>query len=125
MAHLANVTMDVTEWHDDIVFLHKVKRGAAEGSYGIQVAKLAGMPGRVVKRASEVLALLEKNERRGSAGKKTLADLPLFAAASEAAEAPASRGPSAVETELDRLEPDTLTPRQALEALYRLKGLRG
>jgi DNA mismatch repair protein MutS len=125
MAHLANVTMDVTEWHDDIVFLHKVKRGAAEGSYGIQVAKLAGMPRHVVKRASEVLALLERNERRGGAGKKTLADLPLFAAASEGAEAPAPRGPSPIEAELDKLQPDTLTPRQALEALYRLKGLRG
>jgi len=125
MAHIANVTMDVKEWHDEIVFLHKVKRGAAEGSYGIQVAKLAGMPGRVVKRAGEVLALLEKNDRRGGTGKKSLAELPLFAAAGGGGDdAVKPRGPSALEAELDQLQPDTLTPRQALEALYRLKGLR-
>ncbi len=124
LPHIANVTMEVTEWHDDIVFLHKVKRGAAEGSYGIQVAKLAGMPGRVVKRAGEVLALLEKNDRRGGAGRKALADLPLFAAMAPVEDTVASRKPSAIDAELDNLQPDALTPRQALEALYRLKQLR-
>ena len=124
MAHIANVTMDVTEWHDDIVFLHKVKRGAAQGSYGIQVAKLAGMPGRVVKRAGEVLALLEKNDRRGGGGRKPLAELPLFAAMVQADDTPARVKASEVELELDKLQPDTLTPRQALDALYLLKQLR-
>lgn len=123
MAHIANVTMDVTEWHDEIVFLHKVKRGAAEGSYGIQVAKLAGMPGRVVTRAGEVLALLEKNDRRGG-GRKPLSDLPLFAAMVPRGDTAESARPSAVDLELDKLQPDTLTPRQALDALYALKQLR-
>ena len=62
LAGVANVTMDVREWHDEIVFLHKVKPGAADRSYGIQVAKLAGLPEPVVGRAREVLALLEKTE---------------------------------------------------------------
>ena len=124
MARIANVTMDVTEWHDEIVFLHKVKRGAAAGSYGIQVAKLAGMPGRVVKRAGEVLALLEKNDRRGGGGRKPLAELPLFAAMVQADDTPARVKASDVELELDKLQPDTLTPRQALDALYALKQLR-
>ncbi len=123
MTHIANVTMDVTEWHDEIVFLHKVKRGAAEGSYGIQVAKLAGMPGRVVKRAGEVLALLEKNDRRGG-DRKPLADLPLFAAMVQADDTSRRVKTSDVELELDKLQPDTLTPRQALDALYILKQLR-
>ena len=124
LPHIANVTMDVTEWQDDIVFLHKVKPGAAQGSYGIQVAKLAGMPSPVVRRANEVLATLEKNERRGGGGRKPLADLPLFAAM-EPREDTGPRGKlSAVELELDKLQPDTLTPRQALDALYRLKQVR-
>ncbi|MCK9912934.1 hypothetical protein MXD81_27515, partial [Microbacteriaceae bacterium K1510] len=64
---VANVTIDVREWHDEIVFLHKVKPGAADRSYGIQVAKLAGLPAAVVGRAREVLALLEKTESRKNA----------------------------------------------------------
>ena len=121
---VGNVTMDVKEWHDEIVFLHKVRRGAADRSYGIQVAKLAGLPARVVKRASEVLALLEKTDRRGVGGRKPLADLPLFAAMAPAEATPPDGVPSPVELELDKMEPDTLTPRQALEALYALKQLR-
>ena len=62
LADVANVTMDVREWHDEIVFLHKVKPGAADRSYGIQVAKLAGLPAPVLGRAREVLALLEKSD---------------------------------------------------------------
>lgn len=123
MDHIANVTMDVTDWQDEIVFLHKVKRGAADRSYGIQVAKLAGMPQPVVARSSEVLALLEKNDRRRG-GNKALTELPLFATLSERKAPGEKAGPSPVELELDKLEPDTLTPRQALDALYSLKQLR-
>src|SRR5262249_1107866 len=79
-AEVANVTREVREWRDDIVFLHKVKAGAADRSYGIQVARLAGLPKTVTARASEVLALLEKHERRaGAAREPLLEDLPLFA----------------------------------------------
>ncbi|HRY05836.1 MAG TPA: DNA mismatch repair protein MutS, partial [Hyphomicrobiaceae bacterium] len=100
LAHVANVTVDVKEWHDEIVFLHKVRKGAADRSYGIQVAKLAGLPRRVVERASEVLRQLEKSDaRRG--GIEALDDLPLFAAARPTNPLAAERGPSPIEAALD------------------------
>ncbi len=76
---VSNVTMDVREWHDEIVFLHKVRPGAADRSYGIQVAKLAGLPASVVARAREVLAILEKSSNKKSARTEALDELPLFA----------------------------------------------
>jgi DNA mismatch repair protein MutS len=120
---VANVTMDVREWHDEIVFLHKVKPGAADRSYGIQVAKLAGLPGAVLGRAREVLTLLEKSDGRKSARNDTLDELPLFAV-TRAQVPPGPSGPSAVDKAVDELNPDDMTPRSALDALYRLKSLR-
>jgi DNA mismatch repair protein MutS len=125
LADVSNATIDVKEWQDRIVFLHKVKPGAADRSYGIQVAKLAGLPAAVLGRATEVLALLEKAEARKPRGASlggSLDDLPLFAAARPRS-APVASGPSPLETALAAIEPDNLTPRQALDALYRLKGL--
>ena len=81
LPQVANVTMDVREWRDEIVFLHKVKTGAADRSYGIQVAKLAGLPKPVTKRAAEVLALLEKSDGKAGDRAALLNELPLFAAA--------------------------------------------
>jgi len=110
----ASVTMKVKEWNDSIVFLHEVTAGAADRSYGIHVAKLAGLPAAVVTRAEAVLAALEE----GREGHKPLAridELPLFGAA-----APDSKK-SEVEELLRGIEPDALTPKQALEALYELK----
>jgi len=119
---VANVTMDVTEWRDTIVFLHKVKAGAADRSYGIQVAKLAGLPHDVVVRAREVLDRLEKADRRPRGGDDGLEDLPLFSAAR-----PKSglneRAPSAVEKMLRAMHPDELSPKAALEKIYELKAL--
>jgi DNA mismatch repair protein MutS len=117
---VACVTAQVKEWKGGIVFLHSIAPGAAERSYGIQVAKLAGLPASVVARAQAILASLEKS---GRAGKKlSLADdMPLFADLLSAPPAPPAE-PSAVELELKSLDLDSLTPRQALEALYRLKG---
>ena len=111
---MAAYTMKVREWNDSIVFLHEVMAGAADRSYGIHVAKLAGLPAAVVARAEEVLRALEE----GREGHKPLAridDLPLFGAS-----APAVKG-SAVEDALKSIEPDALTPKQALEVLYDLK----
>ncbi len=88
---VANVTIDVREWHDEIVFLHKVKPGAADRSYGIQVAKLAGLPAAVVARAREVLGVLEKTDSRKNAGKGGLDELPLFAVSRTVTAAPAAR----------------------------------
>jgi len=123
LASLATVTMDVKEWQDDIVFLHKIRPGAADRSYGIQVAKLAGLPSAVVKRAREVLARLEKADRRTQNASGSLAELPLFA--HEAQEVAAAHNSSSeLELALDKINPDELSPRAALEALYALKALR-
>jgi DNA mismatch repair protein MutS len=124
LSEISNVTMDVKEWQDEIVFLHKVKPGAANRSYGIQVAKLAGVPSPVIARAGEVLRLLEASDGK-TRGAAALEDLPLFAAARPAAFVPAAVTPSEVETALAAINPDELTPRAALDALYRLRALLG
>lgn len=128
LSSVANVTMDVKEWRDEIVFLHRVKSGAADRSYGIQVAKLAGLPHPVIARAREVLAVLEKTDRKRGAETEALEDLPLFAAARPqsfgAGTETEPSGPAPLEAALDALNPDELTPRAALDAIYRLKMLR-
>jgi DNA mismatch repair protein MutS len=122
LSQVANVTMDVREWRDEIVFLHKVKPGAADRSYGIQVAKLAGLPKAVTRRAAEVLALLEKADRKQSQGESLLDGLPLFAPRPKSDRSHESdRSP--LESALAELRPDELTPKAALEAIYRLKEL--
>lgn len=119
LGDIANVTVRVKEWKGGIVFLHEVLQGAADRSYGIQVAKLAGLPDDVLKRAQEVLKQLET----GDSGRRTkiaLDDLPLFASA------PASCSGSQASVVEDRLRManvDELTPRAALDLLYELKGL--
>lgn len=119
LERLSNVTMRVAEWKGDVVFLHEVAAGAADRSYGIQVAKLAGLPSRVVDRARFILTELEGAERAKPRG-QLIDDLPLFAALSQ----PRVPDPEPALDELDGLDPDALTPRAALEALYRLKALR-
>ncbi len=123
LPQVGNVTMDVREWREEIVFLHKVKSGAADRSYGIQVAKLAGLPKPVTARAAEVLTLLEKADRKAPDGEALLSDLPLFAAARPKSQVPGDAGPSPLEAALAAVNPDELTPKAALEALYRLKEL--
>jgi DNA mismatch repair protein MutS len=113
--HVCNLSMRAKEWNGDLVFLHEAAPGAADRSYGVQVAKLAGVPGPVVTRAREVLERLEKEERSPA----RLDELPLFAAARPAMAAE----PSAAERALGAVDPDALSPREALETLYRLKGL--
>ncbi len=125
LADVANATIDVKEWQDDIVFLYKVRGGAADRSYGIQVAKLAGLPRAVIARATEVLSVLEKTDGQNKAKGGGLDDLPLFAAARPKSMGSGAAEPSPVDTALDGIQPDDLTPRAALEALYRLKALRG
>jgi DNA mismatch repair protein MutS len=122
LANIANVTMDVREWRDEIVFLHKVKAGAADRSYGIQVATLAGLPKAVTKRAGEVLATLETTDRRTAGGPATLTELPLFAASADR-QLPEPAQVARVEKALAEINPDELTPRAALEVLYKLKEL--
>jgi DNA mismatch repair protein MutS len=124
LPRLHNATMRVKEWQGDVVFLHEVVAGAADRSYGIAVAKLAGLPASVIERAKVVLAQIEA-EDRVSPARRLIDDLPLFASA---------RPVSAVQTDsaqdsavialveaLGALNPDDMSPRDALEALYALK----
>jgi len=114
LAHVGNLSMRAREWNGDLVFLHEARPGAADRSYGVQVARLAGVPAAVVARAREVLDRLEGEK----AAAVSLDDLPLFAMA----ETPPPRS-SAVEDALQAIEPDELSPREALETLYRLKAI--
>jgi DNA mismatch repair protein MutS len=118
-----NATVTVKEWDGDVIFLHEVKRGAADRSYGVQVARLAGLPMAVIERAKVVLEALEAGEREGGARQKTLIDdLPLFRAMPVAAPKPVVQA-SAVEARLKEIMPDELTPIDALRLVYSLKDL--
>ena len=115
--------MKIKEFNGNVVFLHEVIDGAADRSYGIHVAKLAGLPKVVISRASEVLEFLE-NEGKSSSISRLVDDLPLFAAAraqveEEEARAEAINAP--VMELLNSLNPDDLSPREALQKLYELK----
>jgi DNA mismatch repair protein MutS len=118
LPRLHNATMRVKEWQGEVLFLHEVVAGAADRSYGIQVAKLAGLPATVIERAKVVLATLEAEDRSAPRG---FADLPLFAAAPRHAPPPPAAAAAAVMAALAALHPDEISPREALEALYALK----
>jgi len=118
LPRVRNVTMAVREWEGEVVFLHEVAAGAADRSYGIQVARLAGLPERVLGRARQVLGVLESRASGQTA--PMLDDLPLFAAA------PPPRKPEVnpLDAMLDTVRPDELSPRQALDLIYELKKAR-
>ncbi|KQP07829.1 DNA mismatch repair protein MutS [Methylobacterium sp. Leaf99] len=122
LSHLDNATLKVAEHKGNVVFLHEVVPGVADRSYGLQVARLAGLPPGVIARAGAILKNLEKSERDRPT-RPRIDDLPLFAALSAPPleEAPREDGLRRV---LDEIDPDALTPREALEALYRLKAAR-
>jgi DNA mismatch repair protein MutS len=120
LEHLTNATMKVREFQGDVVFLHEVAPGAADRSYGIQVAKLAGLPPAVLARASEVLDMLERTER-STPGAELGDDLPLFSAARPVSQAVSSKGSSPLDKAMAGVLPDELTPREALDLIYRLK----
>ena len=112
--------MSVKEWDGDVIFLHEVQQGAADRSYGVHVARLAGLPPAVINRAQVVLEKLEKSEREGGGRPNALIDdLPLF-------RAPAFPTPpksSPIEAKLRDISPDQLTPMAALQLLYELHGM--
>ncbi|SPH19417.1 DNA mismatch repair protein MutS [Ascidiaceihabitans donghaensis] len=115
-----NATVAVKEWEGEVVFLHEVHKGAADRSYGVQVAQLAGLPETVIARARVVLEALEQGEREGGAAQKTLIDdLPLFSATPPPAPIQTKTSP-AVDL-LDTIHPDELSPREALNLIYKLK----
>ena len=121
LPRLFNATVRVKDWQGNVVFLHEVLPGSADRSYGIQVAKLAGLPPSVIARAKSVLAKLEAQDR-GQTARALADDLPLFAVPSRAAAEPAppSEGEKLIEA-VKALHPDEMSPREALEALYALK----
>lgn len=122
--HLLNATIAVREWEGDIIFLHEVKQGAADRSYGVQVAQLAGLPASVVERARVVLEALEKGDREdGNKAKTLFEDLPLFAITPQAPPPPVKQ--SKVEDLLAEVLPDDLSPKQALALIYQLKETLG
>ncbi|MBN8993767.1 MAG: DNA mismatch repair protein MutS [Rhizobiales bacterium] len=120
LPRLHNVTVRVKEWGGDLVFLHEIVAGVADGSYGIQVARLAGLPPAVIARAREVLRQLEETDRQ-SPVHALVDDLPLFSVTRKSSLEPE---PDPVLGLLDGIAPDELSPKEALEALYRLKAAR-
>ncbi|WP_300380450.1 DNA mismatch repair protein MutS [Henriciella sp.] len=117
LAHATNLSLRAKEWKDELVFLHDVQPGPADRSYGVQVARLAGLPVRAVRRAEQVLKRLEAKPGAVDA-------LPLFAAVAEEPETFTVEDTGEVTRLLDTLDPDELSPREALEMIYRLKNAR-
>ena len=118
LEHVDNATVTVREWQGDVIFLHEVRKGAADRSYGVQVAKLAGLPKSVLERAKVVLEALECGEREGHSKQKALIDdLPLFSAIPPAISAKATH----IEKVLEKIQPDALSPKEALDLIYELK----
>ncbi|MEM9625383.1 MAG: DNA mismatch repair protein MutS [Pseudomonadota bacterium] len=129
LERLACRTMKVKEWQGDVVFLHEVGEGAADRSYGIHVARLAGLPAPVLDRAEEVLHRLEQGEAK-AAPAALAEDLPLFQAAAQRAsgsdngpQGTADARPGPIEDLLQSVSPDELTPREALDLVYRMRAL--
>jgi DNA mismatch repair protein MutS len=110
--------MKVKEWQDEIIFLHEVVPGVADRSYGIHVARLAGLPPAVISRAQKVLERLEREGAKGPAS-GLIEDLPLF----QIATSPPKAQENAVEKRLAGIAPDELSPREALALVYELKSL--
>ncbi|MGV6840331.1 MAG: DNA mismatch repair protein MutS [Planktomarina sp.] len=114
-----NATVAVREWEGDVIFLHEVRTGTADRSYGVQVARLAGLPDAVLARARVVLDALEDGERDRGAGPAAIVDdLPLFSAI---APTPAAKGGSEIEMAVKALDPDAMTAKEALDMIYQLK----
>ena len=122
LEHLSNRTMRIKEWRGSVVFLHEVAPGAADRSYGIHVAKLAGLPASVIDRAVDVLEALETGEKAVAAD--TLADdLPLFSTVVEKRVSASAHDSNPVAAALEAVHPDELSPRDALDLIYRLVAL--
>ncbi|MGF1446199.1 MAG: DNA mismatch repair protein MutS [Pikeienuella sp.] len=135
LAKVSTHTVAVREWGEEVIFLHELRPGRADRSYGVQVARLAGLPESVIARAREILARLESSDRDG-ARPDLLEGLPLFAATSPAtgpgmvpspvsSPTPSEEALSRLAARLSEIDPDTLSPRAALDLIYELKALSG
>ena len=119
---LRNATVAVKEWDGKVVFLHEVRSGAADRSYGVQVARLAGLPPSVISRAKDVLERLEKSSRDGT-GVNLADDLPLFSAVVEQTTTTPDHEAAQLIERLNEISPDALTPREALDLVYEMKAM--
>ncbi|GGB92586.1 DNA mismatch repair protein MutS [Marivita lacus] len=120
---VGNATVAVREWEGEVIFLHEVREGAADRSYGVQVAQLAGLPPAVITRARSVLDALEKGERENTSPKALIDDLPLFSAVARPPQPAKPAGENRIEAQIKNLHPDEMSPMEALQALYHLKTL--
>ena len=120
---LRSHTMRVKEWNDEVVFLHEIMDGAADRSYGIHVGKIAGLPPTVIERAETVLKSLE-SDQQGSVMREISEDLPLFQSSLNRDLNVVRGGKSAVESAIDQITPDEISPRAALEFVYEIKKIR-
>jgi DNA mismatch repair protein MutS len=121
MERLENSTVAVKEWEGEVIFLHEVTRGAADRSYGVQVAKLAGLPETVIKRSKLILEKLEKGHYQGQSNLKDLiTDLPLFSNDQNSHDR-AEKKVDPLHEEIKNKDLDSISPRDALEFLYKLK----
>ena len=120
---LRSHTMRVKEWNDEVVFLHEIIDGAADRSYGIHVGKIAGLPPTVIKRAKTILNSLEADQQ-GSVIQELSEDLPLFQSSLSRDAESVRRSKSPVDGAIDQIIPDEITPRAALEFVYKLKKIR-
>lgn len=123
---LGNVTahaMETKEYEGDIIFMHKVRPGAAESSYGIHVARLAGIPRAVTERAGQILETLERDGAKGHAGRLAEIDLFNYSAQPVPSKADEDRKTERLAARLREIEPDSLSPKSALEILYEIKNL--
>jgi DNA mismatch repair protein MutS len=118
---LHNATVEVKEWKGEVAFLHRIAPGTADRSYGVQVARLAGLPKAVLARARQVLDQLEASDRANAAA-KLIDDLPLFRVVAEESDRDGTDD-GVLRAEIEALELDEMSPREALEALYRLKAI--
>ena len=123
LAGVENVTVSVKEWQGDVIFLHEVRKGAADRSYGVQVARLAGLPPMVIERAKSILAALETGAREGGGKTKALIDdLPLFSTHAQVAPKVVVKS-SGVDERMKTVFPDSMSPIEALNILYELRAL--
>jgi DNA mismatch repair protein MutS len=121
LTRLRLLTLRVADHKGEVVFLHEVIAGTADRSYGIQVARLAGLPQPVIERARLILEELEAQDRRNPV-EKMVDDLPLFSIQTPVAPAAAPSHDVLRET-LSSIDPDQMTPREAMDALYKLKSM--
>jgi DNA mismatch repair protein MutS len=122
LTRVINATVSVKEWNNEVIFLHEVRQGAADRSYGLQVAKLAGLPAEVLERAQVILSELETRDAEKGSGRNLIAeDLPLFSKNLTQKPVTKVNYNSELTKKISSIYPDEISPNEALQILYDLK----